>query len=284
MKKIAVVAIMSIVFISLAVTNSYTNDSQPPAGRTGANIGSTETTCGASSCHNNTPNSGAGSVTITYSDTNLKYIDGQTYDMTVSTDEVGKVKFGFEITVVDANGDSVGKLIIPNGNTTISAPSNGAVNHRKYLGHKNASATKSWSFQWKAPVTDRGDLTFFAASNCANGSGSSSGDNIYTTSITVSHDFGSGILDASATEGAFSIESISNGQLNIHYSIRNSERVSINLFDINGRLIQTLLDENGTFGNYNQSFKLDKSLSNGIYLVNYRAGNIQTAKKFIYQN
>jgi hypothetical protein len=284
MKKIAVIAIMSIVFLSLAVTNSYTNDSQPPAGRTGASIGSTETTCGASTCHNNTPNTGGGSVTITYSDSNLKYVNGQTYDMTVSTDEVGKVKFGFEITVVDANGDSVGKLILPNGSNTVSAPANGAVNHRKYLAHKNASSTKSWSFQWKAPVTDRGNLTFFASSNCANGTGTSSGDHIYTTSLTISHDFGTGILDASVTSDAFNIQSISNGELNIHYSLSNSEKVTINLFDMNGRLIQTLLDENGTFGNYNSSFKLDKSLSNGIYLVDYRTGNIQTAKKFIYQN
>jgi len=284
MRKVALTLIMAIVFLSLAITNSYTNDTQPPAGRTGANIGATESTCGSSTCHNNTPNTGGGSVSITYGDSNLKYVSGQTYDLTVATDEVGKLKFGFEITVVDANGDSVGKLIIPNGNTTISAPSAGAVNHRKYLGHKNASATKSWSLQWKAPVNDRGDLTFFASSNCANGNGSSTGDHIYTTSLTISHDFGVGIPDAIFTSNNFSIESISQGQLYVQYSISNSERISMRLFDMNGQLIETLLDENAISGNYNRSFKLKKSLSNGLYLVDFRSGQTQTAKKFLYQN
>src|SRR5258705_12720105 len=98
MKKFVSVSIIVIVFLVIAYTNSYTNANQPPAGRTGVNIGSTESTCGATACHNNTPNSGLGSISFTYSDTNSKYALGQTYDLTVSTSETGKVKFGFDIT------------------------------------------------------------------------------------------------------------------------------------------------------------------------------------------
>ena len=274
-------AITAIVFS--AVTDSYTNDNQPPAGRTGANIGAVETTCGTSTCHNNTPNTGGGSISIAFSDPNFKYVNGQTYDMTVTTNETGKVVFGFEITVVDAEGDSVGTFIIPNGVTNESKPS-GGVNHRRYLGHKNAGSTNSWSFQWKASATDRGDLTFFAAGNCANGNGNSSGDHIYTTSLSISHDFGVGIVSLSDPENDFQIQSISGGQLNVKFNVAQNMPVTIRLYDLNGRRTETLLDENSTAGEQMRTFHLKNSLPNGVYLLEYHSGREDVTKKFLYQN
>ena len=284
MKKLSAIIVTVVLLTTLFVKDSFTDSNQPPAGRTGANIGSTETTCGTSSCHNNTPNSGTGNVSITFSDTDLVYVPGQTYDMTVATAESGKTKFGFEITVVDANGDSVGTWIIPNGTNNVSKPSNGAVNHRKYLGHKNASSTSTWSFQWKAPVTDRGHLTFFASGNCANGNGSESGDHIYTTSLSVDPSVGTGVVTPVAEAADFKIQSLGYGALNVSIHQPQNGQVLIQLFDMNGRLISNLLDENIPAGEINRTLKLGNHLSSGMYLVRFDGNTTQQTRKIFYSH
>jgi len=282
-KRITLISISIFVILIFIYSQSFTNAQQPPAGRTGCNIGTAETTCGASTCHNNTPNSGTGSVSITYSDSNLEYVPGDTYDMTVTTSESGKVKFGFEITVVDANGDSVGKFIIPNGVNNVSAPAGGAINHRRYLGHKNASATNSWSFQWQAPVTDRGQLTFFAAGNCANGNGQSNGDHIYTTSLSITKKTSTGVAALATPNNSLKIQSITSGKLNVQYSLSKDELARLGVYDINGRLIQQLCNESEQAGNYSRTFSLANDLNSGLYLLLFNSSDQQSVQKFFYQ-
>ncbi|MBC7412670.1 MAG: T9SS type A sorting domain-containing protein, partial [Bacteroidia bacterium] len=45
--------------------------------------------------------------------------------------------------------------------------------------------TKSWSFDWTAPATNIGSVTFYGAFNGSNNNGSSTGDIIYTTTLVV---------------------------------------------------------------------------------------------------
>ncbi|HYV93212.1 MAG TPA: choice-of-anchor V domain-containing protein [Chitinophagales bacterium] len=283
--KIKAILIPFAVFVAVIfpLSQVFTNAVQPPAGRTGCTIGTTETTCGASTCHNNTPNTGGGTVTASFSDPDFKYTPGQTYDMSVSTSESGKIKFGFEITSVDANGDSVGNFIIPSGTTNLSKPTIGAVNHRKYMGHKTASATNSWNFQWKAPAIDKGQLCFFIASNCANGNGMSSGDHIYTTSFCITADSASGIFSHETIANAFSIQSIATNQLTLQYNQQTNDRVLIRLYNLNGEVLQTLFDGNEVQGLQTHSFRLTHSLSSGLYLVRYSSGYADVAKKIFIQ-
>jgi len=284
MRKITLVSIAIIATGVFLFSDSFTNPTIPPAGVTGCTLGTTEQTCGKTSCHNNTANTGGGTINITFSDINLKYTPGSTYDMTVSTDETGKVKFGFEITATDANGDSVGTFIIPVGVTNLSTPTSGAVNHRKYLGHKNASATKSWNFQWKAPAVNKGQLSFFASSNCANGNGNASGDHIYTTALSIFPDTANGIFAPQISSTSFSILNLANGQLSVQYLQVTSENVIIALYDLNGRLSQTFLNSTEEKGMQQHSFDLNHSLSSGIYLVRYSSGNTSAARKIFIQN
>lgn len=269
-------------YLILAIESVFTNGVQPPAGRTGCTVAPTETTCGISTCHNNTPNTGGGSLTVTFSDTSLNYVPGQTYDMTVATSETGKVKFGFEITVADGNGDSVGTFIIPTGITNISSPL-GGINHRKYLGHKTASGNNTWSFQWKAPAIDKGQLCFYLASNCANGNGQSTGDHIYTTSLCILPESATGIFSPEISGNGFSIQSMAYNRLTVQYRQPESSPVLIRLYDLQGSLIQTLFDENEPEGWQIHSFGLKHSLTTGLYLIRYSSGTADVTKKIFIQ-
>ena len=61
-----------------------------------------------------------------------------------------------------------------------------------YAGSSNSNfaqlpknGTHTFNFTWTAPSTDIGDITFYVTANAANGNGGTSGDHIYSTTLTV---------------------------------------------------------------------------------------------------
>lgn len=67
---------------------------------------------------------------------------------------------------------------------------------------------------------------------------------------------------------------------NINYSVPYESKVTITLYDILGRKIETLLDEIIEPGNHSVLFNA-KGLSSGIYLYQLRSGGFQTTKKLV---
>jgi hypothetical protein len=71
-----------------------------------------------------------------------------------------------------------------------------------------------------------------------------------------------------------------NSQTTISYSVPNSSLVQIQIFDILGREISTLLNEEKAAGNYQVEFNAS-SLSSGIYLYKLQAGEFVQTRKMI---
>ena len=69
-----------------------------------------------------------------------------------------------------------------------------------------------------------------------------------------------------------------NDQLKVTYSLSTSGRVSLSVFDINGRLVQQLFKGEPPAGEYT-SFARD--LKSGVYLVALQAGNARLARKIV---
>src|SRR6185295_9832956 len=140
-----------------------------------------------------------------------------------------------------------------------------------------------WSFQWKAPAIDKGQLCFYLASNCANGNGQSSGDHIYTTSLCINPESATGVFSPVSSGNEFSVQSIAYNRVAIQYNQPASGQVLIRLYDLNGTLIQTLFDQHEPEGRQTHSFSLSHSLSGGLYLVRYSSGTTDVAKKIFIQ-
>lgn len=173
----------------------------PPASRTGAPVlGAVpaELTCNSVGCHGgNALNDSRGTFQIL--DVPASYIPDQEYTLRVSlrmTTSPARQKFGFQLTVLDANGSgtaaNAGTLstndartqLLPSGD--VLAPYTG----RQYIEQTDtgtagtATDESIWTIKWKAPASRGGKITFYATGNAANGSGSG-GDFIYTTSAVV---------------------------------------------------------------------------------------------------
>lgn len=159
----------------------------PPLGFTGA---PGEGNC--TGCHYTYPvNSGAGKVEI--SGLPASYSLGQSYLVTVTVSHPTARAWGFELTALDQNGTSstIGALTPTSTTTTLKRDSDASGQPRTYLSHGEAgiaqgqTASNSWSFTWTAPMTNVGDVTFYAVGNAANNQVTPEDDYIYTTSVKV---------------------------------------------------------------------------------------------------
>jgi len=123
--------------------------------------------------------------------TPAEYSPNQSYSLTVSLEDPGQQRWGFELTAVDSDGNGVGSFTVTDPvNTQLS--DNNPSTARDYLKHTSTGTYNgtfdgpvTWDFQWTAPSSNRGPVTFYAAGNAADGDGTTAGNYIYATSAGV---------------------------------------------------------------------------------------------------
>ncbi|MEZ4940664.1 MAG: choice-of-anchor V domain-containing protein [Saprospiraceae bacterium] len=156
-------------------------DSPVVGGHTGA---PGETSC--TGCHGGTANTGPGSMTLLLSDTTLRYVPGETFDAMVTLRQAGRDKFGFVgLALKDAGNTTVGTFSIDDPVRTRTFNDG----PRKYVSHTPCGAdavppdSLSWTFHWKAPATNVGNITLYLAGLVANHNHGLSGDDTYTLTV-----------------------------------------------------------------------------------------------------
>ncbi|MEA2173695.1 MAG: hypothetical protein QOD00_1287 [Blastocatellia bacterium] len=153
----------------------------PPAGHTGA---PGEFTC--AECHT-AQVVGNGRFTITAPQS---YVPGQTYQITVNhvNSDPTRLRWGFELTALADDQTQAGNLQSADNLTQI-LDNQGPGSARQYIEHTapgtfaGQQGGASWTFNWTAPSTDVGNVTFYAAGNQANNDGNTTGDYIFTTFV-----------------------------------------------------------------------------------------------------
>jgi uncharacterized protein (TIGR03437 family) len=163
----------------------------PPLGRTGAPaLGAfpAELTC--QGCHSSFPlNSGPGVLTLTGLPDS--YTANQEITLSLTITQADRARYGFEATALDDLGRKAGELILTEPDRTQLSSGVGAFVGRQYIEHTAAGFVPSapnqgsWTFRWRAPAQSVGRVTFYAASNAANGNGNNSGDFIYLTNDSI---------------------------------------------------------------------------------------------------
>jgi hypothetical protein len=148
--------------------------------------GFNESTCNQQGCHNSYDlNAGRaaklGDVVI--EGLPKQYEPGKTYPVKlIVTHTEGRMYWGFELAArAKGSGAQAGTLMPADGKTQIIEDKG-----IQYLEHTlEGIETNTFTFNWTAPAAPAGEVIFDAAGNAADGDGSSVGDYIYTTSITI---------------------------------------------------------------------------------------------------
>lgn len=233
-------------------------------------------TCAASGCHTGAP---VGNLTglITSNMAPSGYACGNTYTITADIVRAGHSTFGFEISPQNLSGTKLGTMAILNNETKI-------ISANKYITHTNSgnsgSGGKTWSFQWTAPATGQGPVTFYGAFNAANSDNAKTGDSIFTSTLTVNENM-TAVQDLDDVNFSFSMfPNPAADNLNVKFNLPESSFVEINLLDINGNGIMVLFAGKETGGEINKRFNIS-SLSNGVYLLNIKTKKESFVRKII---
>ncbi len=227
-----------LVCASTLVGASLLSSGGAPSRRTGA---PGDFTCADSGCHvGNAVNTGSGSVSILGAGV---YIVGMPLDLIVYAQREGAGAFGFSITVRDASNNMVGAWELVSDSGTEISEGGFDPTHVTHDQAVHVSGEFQWNLRWIPPSADAGPVTFYAAANTANGTGTQLGDFIYTTSHSATF---AGITDTETLglPARISIDSIfpnpADESVTFDFDIVQPGIVQLHLFDMDGRLVSSL--------------------------------------------
>ena len=164
--------------VLLLITGAIPNSAGAPSGHTGAPGSET-----CAECHTgNDLNADGGTITLAAP---ASYVPGSPVDISLTVEREGQVRFGFSITVQDADGNMVGTWEPVEGEGTAFSEFGGDPTHLTHDPAVSVPDGHTWALRWNPPAEDVGPVTFYAAGNAANGF-SNFGDFIYTTAVSVS--------------------------------------------------------------------------------------------------
>ena len=234
-KIISVKGIAILAFIGMAAANKPLSSGAPSAS-TGAPL---EQTCGMSTCHDdNAINDGPAILGLDLPQ-NIKA--GELVPITIHIKDDSKVRFGFEVTVLDESNKKAGRLILKDTLRTQIIGSKSGLPGREYLtytyygtGADKAGFT-SWQAYWEAPQTP-GKVTFYLAGVSANNDGEDKGDKVYTMQKDVT-------IQPALSSKSISNQNISLRQINQTLQIDNPNLLfirAISVTDLNGKEISSM--------------------------------------------
>lgn len=169
----------TLVILSVVPAMIFAFRSGPPPARTGA---PGEGTCFASGCHA----SEGGQFFPDSTALQLEFSGGATYEpgmtkrLTMTNSDSAGVVYGFQLSARDSNNGQAGELRSIDATTQILT-----ANGIQYIEHTAPVPSGVFMFDWVAPSTDIGPVTFYLASNAANNNFANTGDRIHTRSFTI---------------------------------------------------------------------------------------------------
>lgn len=240
-----------------------------------------ESSCG--SCHGGGSSSAASIVISSVPGfTNNEYIPGTTYTISIDVAATSFTSFGFGCEILNDQAANAG--VMQNAGAGVKFLVSGSRTNAVHTVRKNGlSNTVNFKFEWVAPAV--GDTaTIYVAANAVNGNNSTSGDypippvllqlNAYQQPV--------GIRETRNTALAY-MTLYPNPATNlsgISYALTQTQEISIQLMDLNGRLLKTLVQQQETPGAHSHILDL-QGIAPGLYFVKLSGNNEKLSQKII---
>jgi hypothetical protein len=248
----------------------------PSAGKTGA---PGENNC--TQCHTGTAQSGAGVNTVVMTEgANVvtNYTPGTVYNVAISIANPSTIN-GFQIVALNGSNAQAGTItIIPSSGTQLKNGASG----KKYVTHTLAGNVQStWAFQWTAPASNVGNVTFYLATNKTNAQDNDSGDAIFLSQ----HIYGS-VAGIEENQNNISLElgyQSSTNSLVVNYTALAAGESSLNLVDLNGKSVFNESIGTTEIGENKKAVRLPNDLQSGVYIAHLNVNNNFTSKKVYIQ-
>lgn len=258
--------------ISDLTSTAHSNAGGAPIAKTGSPGDGSNCT----GCHTGTAASTGGTITSNVPVTG--YIPGTTYTITATITVAGINKFGFEVSPqAVSTGTQKGSLVVTNTVETKLLGTTG-----KYITHKSTgtagTGTKTWTFDWVAPIAGSGNAKLYGAFVAANGNGANSGDQVFLTNLLIPENLSAGVADYTSNANSWSLfPNPATERLTIESLDLNNAIEAIEIFDITGKLINTI-----HYDDFSQIQSIDiAGLQSGLYVLTITSDNKKITKKFM---
>ncbi len=237
------------------------------------------------SCHGNasSPSSGI-TISSTPAFTLNEFVPGTTYNMTVTIAASGFNKFGFGCEILDQFLINAGMMQNqgPGVKFLFSSGRKNAVHSTP----KSGTGQASFTFDWVAPSV--GDTaTIYAAGNAVNGNGSTSGD-FPLPPVLMQLKAQAPVSEPTAVKenSSFALHSVSvypnpaKETSTLAYRLAQARQVTVELVDLSGKTVKTLVNEKQAPGAYSQAIDL-RGVAGGIYFVKVSGNGLKAAQKML---
>ncbi len=250
MKKLHIISFILVTAITFLFSSLIgKSDGGPPYNTKAPGEKSCSGTEGANSCHSGgiADNAGSGTPSIIFDNGNKTYIPGQTYQVKPRITHPTFEKFGFQIVSLRNSDNKFAGTITLNdtAKTRMQKPTWGSAQDRNFVMHRLAGTaavsanTGEWSYSWKAPATNQGDITFYACYLAANGNGTNEkADQTYYTKLVVSPF--NNIEPAVAAKPVIAVfPNPAKDNINISFNLATAQNIDFTIIDLNGKTITT---------------------------------------------
>ena len=214
------------------------------------------------------------------------YEPGKRYTITANFERPGHVELGFQISPQNQQGDIIGSIEPTSTQTKLVGDNNGYITHTT-SGISASDGKKKWSFNWTAPAKNSGDLVFYGAFNASNNNNKSTGDSIFLSTLEVKENITIGIEDLDNSK-AVEFTTFPNpfiDQVNIKYQLLNKEMVSIDVYDVNGRLMDRLHQGMELPGTYTKPYNFsNQKYAGGLYIIHLKVGEVLHVREVLKKN
>ena len=207
------------------------------------------------------------------------YIPGNTYTVTAQISRIGHTRFGFQISPQDNSANPLGILTDINSETQVTG--GGA-----YITHTTngtyGTDSKTWTFDWEAPIAGTGNVTFYGAFNVTNDNGINNGDTIYSSMMTVPEDIGTAANLANNQNNFFSLyPNPATDVTHITFLSNEEKQLSAIIYNLKGEKTfqwNAAIPPNSCI---KQKIPLPENLSTGIYLLEVKTEHRTFTHKLI---
>ncbi len=262
----------------------------------GAPVASTnapgELTCNRSPCHTGSPlDSGPGDLTFHIAGAEEGYMPGETYDVTVTMAQAGIERFGFQtLALHDLDTTNAGTWTVTDELRTRISSGILQYEGRKYMTYRYAGTTPfapsqgQWSFQWTAPETNTGPVTFYSAAVAANNDGTDQGDLAYTLQHTLAPSIFASIGDRGPQRMHVHLfPNPVSDEVQVSYTTTTMGTTSIHISDPIARTSELLMRNMDTPGEHQVRMDLKGRFAAGAYLITVTNNGAVSSHKLIIQ-
>lgn len=212
---------------------------------------------------------------------NNEYTPGTTYHLSVVVGKPTVGLFGFDLEALTTSNANAGTLTVTN--STIMQKLN-AGNGRANLTHKlnggSSPDSAVFSFDWVAPVSYVGDVTFYYTGVCGNANNSDIGDYVYSGSKTFTGINTAGI-EQNTTFSDFRITAVTTEGIQLRLNLISPSDMLLNIFSMDGRLVSMYRFSDQAAGIQYYTLPL-KEAATGVYVLKGSIGKSFISQKFTY--